>query len=71
MIAPLIKYSIKGAIWYQGESNAGEAYKYRTLFPDMINDWRQKWNDDFPFLWVQLANFMPQDSILLQVIGQS
>lgn len=63
MIAPLIKYSIKGAIWYQGESNAGEAYKYRTLFPNMINDWRQKWNDDFPFLWVQLANFMPQDSI--------
>ena len=63
MIAPLIKYSIKGAIWYQGESNAGEAYKYRTLFPGMINDWRQKWNDDFPFLWVQLANFMPQDSV--------
>ena len=58
MIAPLTKFAVKGAIWYQGESNAGESFKYRSLFPAMINNWRGRWNDDFPFLWVQLANFM-------------
>lgn len=57
MIAPLIRMSITGAIWYQGESNVGEAHKYRTLFPEMIKNWRSKWNDEFPFMWVQLANF--------------
>src|SRR5262249_8567852 len=56
MIAPLIPYAIKGAIWYQGESNAGRAYEYRTLFPTMIKDWRERWHEgDFPFLFVQLA----------------
>jgi sialate O-acetylesterase len=58
MIAPIIRYALKGGIWYQGEANAGEAYKYRELFPAMINDWRAKWKSDFPFFWVQLANFM-------------
>lgn len=58
MIAPIIKYGIKGAIWYQGEANTNEAYKYATMFPNMINDWRKQWGYDFPFLWVQLANFM-------------
>lgn len=59
MIAPLLPYAIKGAIWYQGESNAGKAFEYQTLFPAMITDWRTKWNQgDFPFLFVQLANFM-------------
>lgn len=62
MIAPVIQYAIKGGIWYQGESNAGEAYKYRTLFPEMINDWRNKWGYEFPFFWVQLANYMKPDS---------
>jgi sialate O-acetylesterase len=58
MINPLIPYAMRGAIWYQGESNAGRAYEYRTLFPLMINDWRQRWHEgDFPFLFVQLANF--------------
>jgi sialate O-acetylesterase len=58
MIAPLLAYGIKGAIWYQGESNAGRAAQYRTLFPDMIRNWRQDWNEgDFPFLAVQLAPF--------------
>ena len=56
MIAPLIPFAIRGAIWYQGESNAGRAYQYRRLFPDMIRNWREKWGQgDFPFLAVQLA----------------
>lgn len=59
MIAPLLNYTIKGVIWYQGESNAGDASEYRETFPAMIEDWRAKWNQgDFPFLYVQLANFM-------------
>lgn len=59
MIAPIVKYGIKGAIWYQGESNAGRAYQYRDLFPTLIKDWRQAWGlGDFPFYFVQLANFM-------------
>jgi len=66
MIAPLIQFPIAGAIWYQGEANAGEAYKYRTLFPGMINNWRNKWGYNFPFLWVQLANFMKADSLPVQ-----
>ena len=60
MIAPLLPYPIKGVIWYQGESNAGRAQQYATLFPTMIKDWRQQWGGDpFPFLFVQLANFKP------------
>ncbi|MBC7286772.1 MAG: sialate O-acetylesterase, partial [Armatimonadetes bacterium] len=59
MIHPLLNYSIRGAIWYQGESNAGRAYQYRVLFPALIQDWRRQWNlGDFPFYYVQLANFM-------------
>jgi sialate O-acetylesterase len=62
MIHPLLPYAIRGAIWYQGESNAGRAYEYRTLFPAMIKDWRAKWGQgDFPFLLVQLAPFMKID----------
>lgn len=62
MIAPLVPYAIKGAIWYQGESNAGRAYQYRKLFPTMIYDWRRSWEQgEFPFLFVQLANFMKID----------
>ncbi|MFC1538231.1 sialate O-acetylesterase [Candidatus Latescibacterota bacterium] len=58
MLSPLIPYAIRGAIWYQGESNAGRAYEYRSLFPAMIEDWRRNWGQgDFPFLFVQLANF--------------
>jgi sialate O-acetylesterase len=58
MISPLIPYSIKGAIWYQGESNAGRARQYRTLFPDMIKNWRQDWEQgDFTFIAVQLAPY--------------
>lgn len=59
MLAPIVPYAIRGAIWYQGESNAGRAYQYRELFPAMITDWREQWGQgDFPFLFVQLANFM-------------
>lgn len=57
MIAPLIPYAMQGAIWYQGESNAGRAYQYRKSFPLMINDWRSRWKETFPFLFVQLASF--------------
>ncbi len=59
MVKPLIPYAIRGAIWYQGESNAGRAYAYRKLFPAMIEGWRKAWGQgDFPFYFVQLANFM-------------
>ena len=58
MIAPLLPYGIRGVIWYQGESNAGNADVYRTLFPAMITDWRKQWGQGgFPFLYVQLAPF--------------
>ncbi len=60
MIAPLIPYGIKGAIWYQGESNSERAFEYKELLPAMIFDWRRSWGEgDFPFLIVQLASFRP------------
>ena len=66
MLAPLFHYSIKGAAWYQGESNAGHPEDYRELLPALIRDWRGHWNEgEFPFLIVQLPNFMdskPQPS---------
>ena len=59
MIAPIIPYGIRGVTWYQGESNETRARQYRSLFPAMIDSWRKKWGQgDFPFLFVQLANFM-------------
>ena len=64
MIHPLVPFAIKGAIWYQGESNVERAKQYRRVFPDLIKDWRAHWNQgDFPFLFVQLANLRKQDSI--------
>jgi sialate O-acetylesterase len=68
MIHPLIPFAVRGAIWYQGESNAGRAAQYRKLLPTLITDWRTRWDSGpFPFLIVQLANFMerataPQES---------
>jgi sialate O-acetylesterase len=59
MIHPLLNLGVKGAIWYQGESNASRAYQYRELFPLLIKDWRKHWEyPEMPFVFVQLANFM-------------
>lgn len=57
MINPLIPYNIKGAIWYQGESNVGREDQYLKLFPGMIEDWRERWNSDFSFYFVQIAPY--------------
>jgi sialate O-acetylesterase len=68
VLKPTIGYGIRGVIWYQGETNAGRGYQYRDLFPLMIKSWRDEWGQgDFPFYWVQLADFMaespqPRDS---------
>lgn len=58
MIQPLLPYTIKGAIWYQGEGNVGQAEQYKLLFPAMVKDWRARWGiGDFPFYYVQIAPF--------------
>jgi sialate O-acetylesterase len=63
MIKPIIPFAIKGVIWYQGEGNSGAAYLYRKLFPAMIQNWRDDWGQgNFPFYFVQLANFCKQIS---------
>ncbi|WP_114778523.1 sialate O-acetylesterase [Botryobacter ruber] len=59
MVAPAVNYAIKGILWYQGESNAGNPAEYKKLLPALINDWRNKWQQgNLPFLYVQLPNFM-------------
>ena len=66
MVHPLLGFPIKGVLWYQGESNAdsaADARQYEALFKTMITSWRREWGvGEFPFLWVQLANFMAPDS---------
>jgi len=63
VLKPTIGYGIRGAIWYQGESNSGRAHQYRHLFPLMISQWRKEWGQgDFPFYWVQLADFRAEVS---------
>jgi sialate O-acetylesterase len=58
MIAPLINLTIKGVIWYQGETNTDRPIEYKTLFPSLIKDWRNQWKSgDFPFLFVQLSSY--------------
>ncbi len=62
MIEPLVPFAIKGAIWYQGESNASRAAQYQKLLPALITDWRKRFaTGDIPFFIVQLANFMARD----------
>ena len=57
MINPLIPFTIKGVIWYQGEENVVNAEKYEKLFSALISDWRSYWGYDFPFYFVQIAPF--------------
>lgn len=62
MINPILPFTIKGVIWYQGESNADRPYQYEQLFPLLINDWRQKWSEgNFPFYFVQIASYSAND----------
>ena len=56
-IAPWTRYAIAGTIWYQGEANVGRSVQYEGLLTAMIEDWRERWNSEFPFFIVQLANF--------------
>jgi sialate O-acetylesterase len=59
MISPLLRYPIRGVLWYQGESNTSDPALYRTLFPAMIEAWRANWNEgDFPFFYAQLSGFL-------------
>ena len=59
MIAPLVPYTIKGALWYQGETNVGRPYNYKDLFPLMIKNWRENWGEgNFPFYFVQIAPYV-------------
>jgi sialate O-acetylesterase len=64
MAAPVINYTIKGFVWYQGESNSSRAAEYEKLQPALINDWRSKWQQgELPFLYVQLPGFMDYNYI--------
>lgn len=64
MIAPLLDFKIKGVLWYQGEANTYNAKEYKKTFPALIDNWRAKWQQGaFPFLYVQLANFMEYYSV--------
>ena len=59
MLFPLLNYRIKGVLWYQGEANSSKAAEYQKLLPALISNWRQQWNQgEFPFLYVQLPNYM-------------
>jgi len=72
MIHPLIPYTIKGALWYQGESNRMEPEKYKDLFPAMVKDWRDRWAvGDFPFYYVQIAPFMYGNNYFFQEVDNS
>ena len=59
MVKPLIPFAIKGAIWYQGESNVDSAYRYREMMSALILDWRAQWGYEFPFYITQIAGYKP------------
>lgn len=63
MIHPLIDFPVRGAIWYQGESNVSRWEQYTPLFQAMINNWRDDWGTEFPFYFVQLANYLPRQDV--------
>jgi sialate O-acetylesterase len=67
MLYPFFNYNVRGAIWYQGESNMNKADEYAKLFPMMINDWRAQWNKDIPFLFVQLTTMANKKGKLPEV----
>jgi sialate O-acetylesterase len=70
MVAPLIPYTIKGALWYQGESNTNKPEIYRALMETLIANWRKDWHQgNFPFLYVQLANYGKPDSLAVSEKG--
>lgn len=72
MIHPLTPFAIKGVLWYQGESNRGEPDKYKTLFPAMVQDWRNRWGiGDFPFYYVQIAPYVYGDNDAFQTVDNS
>ena len=72
MISPLIPYTIKGALWYQGESNRRQPEQYKDLFPAMVKDWRAKWDiGDFPFYYVQIAPYLYGDNNAFETVDNS
>jgi len=72
MISPLIPYRIKGALWYQGESNRNEPDVYKQLFPAMVKDWRSRWEiGDFPFYYVQIAPYLYGNNDVFQEVANS
>ncbi len=72
MINPLIPYTIKGVLWYQGESNRNETEDYKKLFPAMVKNWRNLWNvGDFPFYYVQIAPYFYNNEDAFQEVDNS
>ena len=72
MINPLIPFTIKGALWYQGESNRKEPQVYKDLFPAMVKDWRSRWEiGDFPFFYVQIAPYMYGNNDAFETVDNS
>lgn len=72
MIAPLIPYAIKGAIWYQGEANVDNAELYKSVFPAMIKSWRNDWKEgNFPFYYAQIAPWKYGDKIFSQYLREA
>lgn len=72
MLNPLIPFTIKGALWYQGEANRKEPENYKKLFPAMVKDWRTRWNiGDFPFYYVQIAPFTYGDNNAFQTVDNT